>query len=49
MLSKMRIQDTPGNWDFDNIRKELNDRNYTDDYIDGSLLQRVKDFDELLG
>lgn len=48
MLSKMRNQEATGDWDFDNIRKELKDRNYKDDYIDGTLLQRVKDFDDLL-
>lgn len=48
MLLQMRNQDAPGDWDFDNIRSELKSRSYTDDYIDNTLLQRVKDFDDLL-
>jgi hypothetical protein len=48
MLAHMRNQDAPKEWDFDSIRAELKSRNYDDNYIDGDLLQRVNDFDDLL-
>jgi hypothetical protein len=48
MLLEMRNQEVPGNWDFDNIRNELKSRSYTNEYIDSTLLQRVKDFGDFL-
>lgn len=48
MISCICNQENPRGWDIDDARKELMSRNFDENYIDNTLIQRAKDFLEIL-
>lgn len=44
MILSIADENHSGAWDIDNVRRELIQRDFNNDFIDGDLMQRIRDF-----